>query len=125
DYNLRAFFDSVRNDPTRPEPAYVRTVRRVRHNTDPHDAGETIETREYSDGFARLLQTRTQGEAERFGDPLLGGGNAVLAATHDDASAAVSGRANTDVSKPNVIVSGWRTYDKKGQVVEKFEPFFA
>jgi RHS repeat-associated protein len=125
DYGLRAFFDSMRNDPTRPEPAYVRTIRRVWHDTDPAKTDETIETREYSDGFGRLLQTRTQGEAERFGDPLLGGGNTVLAASYDDARAPVSGRANTDLANPNVIVSGWQTYDNKGQVVEKYEPFFA
>ena len=25
----------------------------------------------------------------------------------------------------NVVVSGWQTYDNKGRVVEKYEPFFA
>jgi YD repeat-containing protein len=97
----------------------------VRHDTDPQDAGETIETREYSDGFGRLLQTRVQGEALRFGDPLLGGGNGVLDTAYGPAGAPVIGHVNVDPSNPNVIVSGWQTYDNKGRVVEKYEPFFA
>jgi RHS repeat-associated protein len=46
-------------------PASVRTIRHVHHDTEAvADAkrDETIETVEYSDGFGRLLQTRTQAE---------------------------------------------------------------
>lgn len=125
EYGLRAFFESIRNDPEHPEPVYVSTVRRVRHDTDPENVDESIETREYSDGFGRLLQTRTQGEVLRFGDALLGGGNSVLAPGFGTASASITGRVNADLSNPNVIVSGWQTYDNKGRVVEKYEPFFA
>jgi RHS repeat-associated protein len=125
EYGLRAFFESTRNDPERPQPVCVSTVRRVRHDADPENADETIETREYSDGFGRLLQIRTQGEALRFGDALLGGGNAVLPAAFGAAGASVIGRVNADPSNPNVIVNGWQTYDNKGRVVEKYEPFFA
>ena len=81
---------------------------------------------EYSDGFGRLLQTRTQGEEVRFGDEHFGGGEAVLPAKQSDgAGGDVVGRRNTDALKPNVVVSGWQIYDNKGQVVEKYEPFFA
>ena len=30
----------------------------------------------------------------------------------------------TQMPPPNVVVSGWQIYDNKGQVVEKYEPFF-
>src|SRR5215216_1819602 len=29
------------------------------------------------------------------------------------------------VNKPRVVVSGWQTYDNKGRVVDKYEPFFS
>ena len=35
------------------------------------------------------------------------------------------GQSNTNARNPNVVVSGWQTYDNNGRVVEKYEPFFA
>src|SRR5439155_24857773 len=87
---------------------------------------ETIESIEYSDGFGRLLQTRTQAEDVIFGDPVFGG--AVLPADQNDRAATrqdVVGHSNTDRQNPNVVVSGWQVYDNKGRVVEKYEPFFS
>lgn len=83
-----------------------------------------IEAREYSDGFGRLLQTRTQGEEERFGDPALGNGvvPAAQGGAHD--RDVVAGAENRSPASPNVAVSGWQTYDNKGRVVEKYEPYF-
>ncbi len=82
-----------------------------------------IEVREYSDGFGRLLQTRTQGEEERFGDQL---GNGVIPSvqgdTHDRDP--VAGVSNKNLTTPNMVVSGWQIYDNKGRVVEKYEPYF-
>lgn len=125
EYNLRAFYDSKRADPRKPKPAFVRAVRRVDHHRIPLEPAETIEAREYSDGFGRLLQTRTQGESVRFGDPRFGGGNDVLPADQNiESRNAVIGVENTKPDAPNVIVSGWQRYDNKGRVVEKFEPFF-
>ncbi len=125
EYGLRAFYDSKRADPLHPQPAFVRAIRRVFHDSDPDDTGETIEAREYSDGFGRLLQTRTQGESVRFGDARFGGGDAVLPEDQNSPSSnAVVGIENTRADAPNVIVSGWQRYDNKGQVVEKFEPYF-
>lgn len=88
DYHLRAFYDSKQPSPNSPQPVYVRATRRLYHDTDPTDTGETIETREYSDGFGRLLQTRTQGEDVRFGDPVFGGGELVLPAKQTDGALA-------------------------------------
>jgi RHS repeat-associated protein len=52
------------------QPVSVRTVRRVHHDSETDIAqparDETIETLEYSDGFGRLLQTRTQAEDQAF-----------------------------------------------------------
>ena len=61
-------------------PAFARTVRSVRHDSDPQDQGETIESRDYSDGFGRVIQTRMQGEQVRFGGAIFGGGDSVLPA---------------------------------------------
>ena len=125
EYALRAFHDSRLADPaSAPQPVYVRAIRRVFHDTDPDDTGETIEAREYSDGFGRLLQTRTQGEAARFGDVRFGGG--LLPLDQDDPTSrdAFQAVVNDDPVEPNVTVSGWQRYDDKGRVVEKFEPFF-
>jgi RHS repeat-associated protein len=83
---------------------------------------ETIETVEYSDGFGRLLQTRTQAEDILFGDLSFGGG--VLSADQSIATGDAVGRRRGAGDPPNVIVSGWQVYDNKGRVVEKYEPFF-
>lgn len=115
-YDLRAFMD-------RGQPVHAHAIRRVRHDSDPEDTGQTIETREYSDGFGRLLQTRTQGETVRFGDPLFGGGVLPIDQAANPGRT-VAGHENTDPSALNVVVSGWRIYDNKGRVVEQYEPFF-
>ena len=167
-----------------------------------------IETREYSDGFERLVQTRSQAGDLVFGDDLFGNlpleiailvrkdgafspsneddlenrkigvsentdihsfcierfrdnqvelvlfsseSRAVqalksrvvdaIALEEDEATSAeslnsairsaftlnvdrVEGREIEETEKPRVTVGGWQTYDNKGQVVEKYEPFF-
>ncbi len=122
-YDFMAFAD-------RGQPISVRTVRRVHHVNDTGvplpERDETIETIEYSDGFGRLLQTRTQAEDVTFGDLVFGG--AVLPVDQNDQAGTqqdVVGQRNTDPRKPNVVVSGWQIYDNKGRVVEKYEPFFS
>lgn len=124
EYQLRAFHDSKRADPAHPQPVYARAIQRLFHDTDPGDTGETLESRDYSDGFGRLLQTRAQGEEVRFGADAFGGGDAVLPRTQNGPGPAVIGRRNADLNHPNVIVGGWQIYDNKGRVVEQYEPFF-
>ena len=98
----------------------------MRHDTDPENTDETIESRDYSDGFGRVIQTRTQGRALRFGDAIFGGGDSVLPELQSAGrGGTVQGADNVDPQNPNVVVSGWQRYDNKGRVVEKFEPFFA
>jgi RHS repeat-associated protein len=118
DYDLLAFAE-------RGQPASVRSTRRVHHDTDaPADQrNEVIVSVEYSDGFGRTLQTRTQAEDTLFGDPVFGG--AVIPADQTQPVTATVGRTRQPSDSDNVVVSGWQIYDNKGRVVEKYEPFFA
>ena len=127
EYDFLAFLKSSPHDR---RPAFVRAIRRERHDTDAtataEELGKTIETHEYSDGFGRLLQTRTQGEALRFSHAAFGGGEDALPISQSKKSNnVVVGVRNSDAANPNVVVSGWQVYDNKGRVVEKFEPFFS
>jgi len=127
EYGFLAYEQSPRDNR---QPIFVRTIRQMHHDTETDvslpQRDETITTVEYSDGFGRLLQTRTQGEEVRFGDEHFGGGETVLPIKQSaGAGGDVSGRQNADLTKPNVVVSGWQMYDNKGQVVEKYEPFFS
>src|SRR6185369_10021619 len=66
-YDFLAFENSQRT-------IFTRTLRQVHHDSETEvplpERDETIESVEYTDGFGRLLQTRTQGEDMRFGDPV-------------------------------------------------------
>ncbi|MFJ5304863.1 SpvB/TcaC N-terminal domain-containing protein [Streptomyces sp. NPDC088350] len=119
-YDLLAFAE-------RGQPASVRTVRRTHHDTDTDvpaaQRDDVIVSVEYSDGFGRTLQSRTQAEDTLFGDPAFGGGaipGEDLAPVGD-----TTGRTRGPSDPDNVIVSGWQIYDNKGQVVQKYEPFFS
>jgi RHS repeat-associated protein len=112
-------------------PINIRTIRQVHHDTEVEipfpDRDETIETIEYSDGFGRLIQTRTQGEEIRFSVPDFGSDENILpnGQSVNVSKPAIIGTKNPDSSQPYVVVSGWQIYDNKGRVVEKYEPFFA
>jgi RHS repeat-associated protein len=127
EYGFLAFFNSPAEAR---EPIFVRTIRHCHHDTEADialaDRDKTIETHEYSDGFGRLVQTRTQAEEELFGDEIFG--SDVVPADQNDLAGTkrkVVGQRNADEKNPNVVVSGWQIYDNKGQVVEKYEPFFS
>src|SRR5262249_61983603 len=114
-YHFLAFETSA---PTYRHPVFVRTIRQVHHDTETDiplpERDETIETREYSDGFGRLLQTRTQAEAVRFGDDTFGGGDSVLPSGQSDgAGGDVVGRRSDSTSAPNVVVTACPSYDNK------------
>jgi hypothetical protein len=122
-YDFQAFSE-------RQQPISVRTIKRVHHINDTDvpqpQRDDTIESLEYSDGFGRLLQARTQAEDVLFGDLVFGG--AVLPDRQDDQQGTqrdVVGRPLGPAEPPQVMVSGWQVYDNKGRVVEKYEPFFA
>jgi YD repeat-containing protein len=120
------FFAFEKSPPDKRQPVFVRSVVREHHVTETDvllpERDATIETVEYSDGFGRLLQTRTQAEDVLFGDQNFGGG--VLSADQSIPTGDAVGQRRAG-DRPNVIVSGWQLYDNKGRVVEKYEPFFA
>ncbi len=121
EYNFSAFSE------TPPQPVLVKTIHREHHVHDIDvplpERNATITTVEYSDGFGRLLQTRTQAEDVLFGDPNFGG--EVLSVDQAIATGDTVGALRGNVeAEPNVVVSGWQIYDNKGRVVEKYEPFF-
>jgi RHS repeat-associated protein len=99
------------------KPIFVHTQRRIHHESD-NLSDDTIDTREYSDGFGRLVQTRAHAEEWAFG------------ATSDDAGllpqpGADPGPAVARRAVERVVVSGWQLYDNKGRGIEKYEPFFS
>ena len=110
-------------------PISVRTTKRVFHvsdtSVDPAIKDQTIDTVEYSDGFGRVVQTRTRAEELLFGDPVFGGGVVPANQTDPNTQTPVVGRLNSDSQNPNVTVSGWQLYDNKGRITRKFEPFFS
>lgn len=128
EYDFLVFERGRQDGKPNPQPIEARTIRRVHHdgeaNVPASEHNETIEAREYSDGFGRLIQTRVQAEDVIFGDSPFGGG--VLPVDQSDPATAqtVTGTRNANRQDPNVVVSGWQIYDNKGRVVEKYEPFF-
>jgi RHS repeat-associated protein len=104
-------YDSTRGDPE-PQPISVHTVRRIWHASDGR-GDDTFETREYSDGFGRLIQRRADADELAFGQ---NGGDVGLSAP---------GPAQGTTVTDRVLVSGWQIYDNKGNVIEKYEPFFS
>jgi RHS repeat-associated protein len=122
EYGFLAFENSL---PENRQPIFVRSLAQIHHDTETDvllpKRDETITTVEYSDGFGRLLQTRTQAEAIVFGDSIFG--DAGLPASQTEANQDAVGRVPCP-GGVSVVVSGWQTYDNKGRVVEKYEPFF-
>ena len=87
----------------------MNTRQRIYHASD-DISDETIESREYSDGFGRLLQTRTQAEELAFGK---NGDDVGLPAE----PGSKPGDAIGECISNRVVVSGWQVYDNKGQII--------
>lgn len=105
------------------DPVWVKIIRYERHITDPlYDEEATIVKVEYSDGFGRLLQTRTQAEDVIFGNSLFG--DSGLPADQSAPNAPAVGVERSPSDSLNVTVSGWQVYNNKGAVVKKYEPYF-
>ncbi len=109
EYDFTAFDDSG-------DPVSVTTTTRVYHVNDSEvpsgaDPNETITQVEYSDGFGRVIQSRIQAEELDYGDAGL---------TMESV-----GDAQADSSSERVRVTGWERYNNKGEIVEKWEPFFS
>ena len=74
-----------------------------------------VQTRAFSDGFGRVVQTRTEREPISFGD-------AGLSPSLSEPAPPATGTSATGIA---VVVSGWQLYDDKGRPVVKYEPFFS
>jgi RHS repeat-associated protein len=124
EYDFFAFANSPAGNR---RPVSVRSIAREHHVTETDvplpGRNATIETVEYSDGFGRLLQTRTQAEDVLYGDRNFGGG--VLPVDSSAPAGDAVGRRRAAGDPANVVVSGWQVHDNKGRIVEQFEPFFA
>jgi RHS repeat-associated protein len=110
-----------------PLPISVRTIWQMHHINESDvpqpEREQTIESVRYSDGFSRILQTRSQAEDVIFGDAVFGGSSLPT-----DQSVVPGDAVRSPVeptATPRVRVSGWQIYDNKGRVVEKYEPFFS
>jgi hypothetical protein len=96
------------------DPVSVTTERRLYHVNDPDDGTDdsTIKTVEFSDGFGRLVQTRTLAEDTIYGDDqgLDPFGDSGL--DPDMTESLADAVAWTRTTEPdNVVVSGWTVYD--------------
>ncbi len=119
------FFNFVNNS----DPVYVKSTTREWHKNDSAEANyneNTFAKYEYSDGFGRLVQTRQQSEDVIFGETTNDRifGDSGLNPDPDGTSDNAEGTERDSQEPLNVVVSGWQVYDNKGQVVEKYEPFF-
>jgi RHS repeat-associated protein len=109
------------------QPISVQTTRRVYHVNDTGvpqpQRDQTITMLEYSDGFGRMVQTRTQAEDIRFGDPIFGAN--LIPPDQSTTPGDTVGTQRAAAAPPNVVVSGSQIYDNKGRVVEKYEPVYS
>ena len=104
-------------------PVWVKTIQREQHwQDDPDPDSPTIVSKEYSDGFGRLLQTRAQAEDVIFGNQTFGSSG--LNANQSSTNTPAVGTEREENDPLNVVVSGWQIYNNKGEVVEQYEPFF-
>ncbi|AMC99899.1 SpvB/TcaC N-terminal domain-containing protein [Halomonas chromatireducens] len=114
EYDFLAY-ERSRGEP-KPQPVFIQTRKRVRHASD-DVSNETVESREYSDGLGRVVQVRAQAEDLVFGDT----GDDVGLAIQPGVDRSAVGRRVAE----RVVVSGWKVHDNKGEVVERYEPFFS
>ncbi|MBS1942088.1 MAG: hypothetical protein JST38_14555, partial [Bacteroidetes bacterium] len=130
EYDLFAFM-------LRGEPVWVKTTQREHHVNAPYagsmlpdEFNATLVAVEYSDGFGRQLQTRTQAESVLFGvtshpGGVDGLGSSGLPADQGAPNAPAVGRQSPPPPYAFVTVSGAKLYNNKGKVVEQWEPYFS
>ena len=102
-------------------PVWVKTIQRERHYQQEPDS-PTIVKVEYSDGFGRLLQTRSQAEDVIFGNETFG--TSGLSPDQNSGNSPAIGVERNENDPLNVVVSGWKIYNNKGKTVEEYESFF-
>jgi RHS repeat-associated protein len=107
-------------------PLAVTARQRLYHDADDDPAipaerkDEELAAVTFSDGFGRIVQTRTQAEPLGWGSGDLGEGPLEPDVEKPGGTAPI-----TPVTDPErVVVSGFKRYDNKGQIVEAAEPYF-
>jgi RHS repeat-associated protein len=113
----------------RSDPISVKKIVRENHINAPYigtlppdQQNATIESSEYSDGYGRIVQMRAQAEDVIFGDQTFG--DSGLPPTQGQNGSAIGiERGPTDPL--NVVVSGRKRYNNKGEIVEQYEPYFS
>lgn len=115
------FFNFMNNG----DPIWVKTTQRQYHYYGPTpefgDKEDTLISCAYSDGFGRVLQSRSQAEEIVYGNDKFGDSGLPIA---QNANGHCVGIENTDPNNPNVVVNGWTIYNNKGLPVEQYEPYF-
>jgi RHS repeat-associated protein len=120
--SVRISYDMLAFD-ERGEPASARVERRTHHDSEAGAPADVVVAVQFSDGFGRPVQLRTQAEDTLYGDPVFGGG--VIPAADLSTPGDTVGRTRAPGDPDNIVVSGWQVYDNKGRVVQQYEPFFA
>ena len=126
EYGFLAFENSP---PASRQPIFVRTIRQVHHDTDtdvPLPArDETIDHGGILRRLRALAADPRPGRGHPVRRPALRRRRVLPADQSDGAGGDPSGATARTPPTRNVVVSGWQVYDNKGQVVEKYEPFFS
>lgn len=102
-------------------PIWIKTIQREEYYQQ-NPNSPTIVKVEYTDGFGRLLQTRSQAEDLIFGNQTFG--TSGLPADQNAVNAPAVGIERNENDPLNVLVNGWTIYNNKGKAVEQYEPFF-
>jgi len=100
-------------------PIWVKTIQREQHYQDEENSPTIIKV-EYSDGFGRLLQTRSQAEDVIFGNQTFGSSGLSSNQNQSAQNAPAVGIERASEDPLNVVVSGWQIYNNKGEVVEQY-----
>lgn len=121
-YNIDAFMKSNGR-----QPVNVCTIRYTNHdcgkNLSAEGLQDSVKTINFSDGFGRVIQTRHLASQVIFGSKEFG--DSGLPADQTSPVGEAIGQVLGEKNIPAVVVSGWQIYDNKGNVIEKYEPFFA
>jgi len=110
-------------DLVKPIPIFVDTIARVEHAMG-GISDDTIRSREYSDGFGRLIQKIAQADDVKFG---VEGNDNGLSTDQTAGNASAIGTENNARADKNktTVVSGWQVFNNKGWVVENYEPLYS
>ena len=117
-YDLLAFAE-------RGTPVSIRSEARFRHATDatasPAERARRRVVVEYSDGFGRVLQTRSRAADRAYGD--LPSGDGVLPRDPAAPDPGARAAASTPGGRPRVQVRSAVVFDGKARPVERYEPY--